>query len=294
MKIYEKIAESIINDYYTANIKAEVILDMVLTPVISEILTVIGQKNKDLGIEGEMRLLAKEFPMLKLSAKESEYNYRNCNVDYLMCDEKSIYFVELKTTQKSLDPNQMKKYLNYLKDCKNEKFSNVSGAAFIDLLNHVSKTGYSRSSKNKPWGETEKDDLKLLFEVIIQQHDNDKKDKNGKIQLEKDWAIKEAHHADDAIAYLKKTRASSSKKYLFTAGQMLDNMKDGKWWDYEQIKLLYLVPSEEEKMEDIVIVTFQEIIKQADVIGKKMEESGLRDYWEWVVEILKESVAYID
>ena len=69
-----------------------------------------------------------------------------------MCDNESVYFVELKTTQKSLNRNQMINYRNYLAECENEKFSNVSGAAFIELLNHVSKTGHSRSSKNKPWG----------------------------------------------------------------------------------------------------------------------------------------------
>lgn len=67
MKIHEILTEYIIRDYYTPNIKAEVILDMILTPVIGEILTVIGRSNTDLGINGKMRLLAKEFPMLNQS-----------------------------------------------------------------------------------------------------------------------------------------------------------------------------------------------------------------------------------
>jgi len=48
MKIHEILTEYIIRDYYTPNIKAEVILDMILTPVIGEILTVIGRSNTDL------------------------------------------------------------------------------------------------------------------------------------------------------------------------------------------------------------------------------------------------------
>ncbi len=73
MEIYERLAENIIRDYFTPNIKAEVLLDTILTPVIGDILTVVGQKNKNLGINGEMKLLAKEFPMLKVP-KEDEIN----------------------------------------------------------------------------------------------------------------------------------------------------------------------------------------------------------------------------
>lgn len=309
MKIYEILAEKIIRDYYTANIKAEVILDMILTPVISKILTVIGQNNKDLGINGNMRLVAKEFPVLKPKScaktsgeelkkdDEDQYNYRNCNADYLMCDKGSVYFVELKTTQQSFDCDQMMNYLNYIADCKNEKFSNFSGAAFIDLLNHVSQTGYSNSRKDKPWGKTEKDDLKRLFEAIIWHSEYRRYGKEGKqILLKEDWAKEKAHHVDDAIAYLKKTGAVSSKKYLLTAGQMLDNMEDGKWWDYDKIKLLYLMPRKpsekaikelsEQDQEHMIIVTFQEIKEQADLICMEMEKQNIKNYWEWVMEIL--------
>ncbi len=323
MKIEDILAEYITKDYYTANIKTEVILDMILTPVIDKILTVIGQKN-NLGINGEMRLLAKEFPMLKPNScaktdeeklqgakgstalkpnRENEYNYRNCNADYLMCDNESVYFVELKTTQKSLDRNQMINYRNYLAECENEKFSNVSGAAFIELLNHVSKTGHSRSSKNKPWGDTEKDDLKRLFEAIIRCPEYKSYGKDGeKISLEKDW-LEKNHHVEDAITYLKKTKAVSSKKYLLTAGQMLDNMKDGEWWDCKQIKLLYLMPkkpSDEEIKEileykqkgTLIVVTFQEMMELAHVLCKEMEKQGLKKYWKWVMEILTQCGLY--
>lgn len=325
MKIEEILVGNITRDYYTANIKAEVILDMILTPVIEKILTVIGQKNKNLGINGEMKLLAKEFPMLKpnscaktdeevfkevkrspalKSNRENEYNYRNCNTDYLMCDKESVYFVELKTTQNSCDHKQMINYRNYLAECENKKFSSVSGAGFIELLNHVSQTGYSRSSKNKPWGETEKDDLKRLFEAVIRYPEYRGYGKDGeKLPLEEDWVMEKNHHADDALIYLKKTRAVSSKKYLLTAGQMLDHMKDGEWWECKQIKLIYLMPekpSEEEIKEVLdynrkgifIIVTFQEIIKQAHVICREMEKQGLKKYWKWVMEILLQCGLY--
>lgn len=312
MKIHEILTENIIRDYYTANIKAEVILDMILTPIIGEILTVIGQNNKALGISGRVRLLAKEFPMLKPGAcvkasgeelkkdKEDEYNYRNCNADYLMCDEESVYFVELKTTQQSLDCGQMINYQNYLEDCRNKKFSSVPGADFIDLLNHVSQTGYSDRREDKPWGKTGKDDLKRLFEAIIRYPEYKGYGKEGeKILLRDGWAKEKAHHVDEAIAYLKKTRAVSSKKYLLTAGQMLDNMEDGGWWDCEQIKLLYLMPerlSEKEISEycrkGIIFVTFQEIMEQVRGIYMETEKQELKDYWKWVMELLKQCGLY--
>lgn len=312
MEIYERLAENIIRDYFTPNIKAEVILDMILTPVISEILTIVGQKNKELGISGDMKFIAKEFPMLKsrfgdqTSKEESKNNYRSCNVDYLMCDEESVYLVELKTTQDSLDLKQMENYQKYLAACEDEKFSDVFGADFIKLLNDVSQTGYSSNNPKtkKPW--EEENPLKRIFEAVIQYPKYTKNKGCGtdkKIPLNENWAKKEAHHVDDAISYLRKNKAVSSKKYLLTAGQMLDNMKvdedDGErrdWWDYNKIKLLYLVPeTPSDKVKEIleyyqkglvIIVTFREIMEQAYLIGKESEKQELRNYWNWVMEIL--------
>ncbi len=304
MEIYERLAENIIRDYFTPNIKAEVLLDTILTPVIGDILTVVGQKNKNLGINGEMKLLAKEFPMLKVP-KEDEINYRNCNADYLMCDAESVYFVELKTTQESLDCDQMINYRKYLENCKDEdqKFFDVSGAEFIKLLNHVSQTGYSSDNKNKPWNEEEspeQDDLKRVFEAVIQYPkytENKGYGKTKKIPLMENWANEEDHHVDDAIAYLRKNKAVSSKKYLFTAGQMLNHMKYGEWWNCNKIKLVYLVPetpSDKEIKEIleyyqkgfVIIVTFREMMEQAYLIGKESEKQKLKKYWNWVMEIL--------
>lgn len=311
MKIYEKLAENIIRDYFTPNIKAEVLLDTILTPVIGDILTIVGQKNQELGISGEMKFIAKEFPMLKsrfgdqTGKEKSKDNYRSCNVDYLMCDEKSVYFVELKTTQESLDRDQMINYREYLKNRKDEdqKFFDVSGADFIKLLNHVSQTGYSSINENKPWneeGSPEQDDLKRVFEAVIQYPkytENKGYGKTKKIPLMENWVDEEDHHVDDAIDYLRKNKAVSSKKYLFTAGQMLDNMKVGKWWDCKHIKLLYLVPetpSDKEIKEIleyyqkgfVIIVTFREMMEQAYLIGKESEKQKLKNYWNWVMEIL--------
>ncbi len=278
MKINEILAENITKDYFNAKVKTEVIFDTILTPVIGEILTVIGRENKKLKINGEMKLLAKEFPMLKLNEENEKNNYRNCNADYLMCDNNTVYFVELKTTQKSISKFQMKNYLNYLANCENKRFADVSGRAFIDLLNHVSKTGYPHNDQ----GKKEKDDLKQLFEVIINYPKNDGKIPEG-------WE-EDNTHAARAISYLKKEKATSSKKYIFTAGQMLDNMKDDKWWNCKQIKLLYLLHSEKQiskyLQKGIIFVTFREIVERAYAVSEEMEKKGLKNYWEWIVKIL--------
>lgn len=304
MDMYEKLAENIIRDYFTPNIKAEVILDMILTPVIGDILTIAGKKNKGLGISGKMTLIAKEFPMLKsrfggqTSGEKSKNNYRSCNVDYLMCDAESVYFVELKTTQGSLDRDQMINYRKYIADCEDEKFSDVSGTDFIKLLNHVSWTGHLSNHANKTWKETEprKDDLKRVFEAVIQYPEHGRSGENEEIPFSRNWAEEEAHHVDDAIAYLKKNEAVSSKKYLLTAGQMLDNMKAGEWWDCKHIKLLYLMPEmpSDDKREIleyyqkgiVIIVTFREIMEHAYLIGREVEKRGLKNYWNWIMEIL--------
>lgn len=80
---------------------------------------------------------------------------------------------------------------------------------------------------------------------------------------------------------------------------MLDNMEDGGWWDCGQIKLLYLMPemlSEKEISEyyrkGIIFVTFQEIMEQARGIYMEIEKQELKDYWKWVMEILKQCGLY--
>lgn len=67
MKEIQILREQVINDYFTANIKAEVIFDTILTPVIEDILSVTcPEKN------GDIRLIAKEFPILKDKNKKDE------------------------------------------------------------------------------------------------------------------------------------------------------------------------------------------------------------------------------
>ena len=57
--ILNNIKDNVINDYYTAGIKTEVVIDTLITPVITEL---IGSQIKH---NGKLHLITKEFPMLK-------------------------------------------------------------------------------------------------------------------------------------------------------------------------------------------------------------------------------------
>lgn len=283
----------IVEDYFTANIKSEVTLDTLLTPVIADILTIVGTKKLEaetdpkfgaaLEVKGTMKLIAKEFPMKKVG----EQSYRNCNADYLMYDngeEGTLYFVELKTARDSFDVAQMKNYIKYIMEHRGKSFGEIAGENFIALLNHVSETGCSHKYDNKeypekaPWRKKNgKDCLKSLFDHIIRY-------KKGF-----EWNEGDAH-TEIAKGYLKHWKAFSSKKYLLTAGQMLDHMKYGKWWDCKKMRLIYIMPeelSEEQKSkykdlikeEKLVFVTFKDIEKNC----KEMNS----EYWTRLTEILK-------
>lgn len=276
--VHERFAEEVVNDYFTANVKAEVILDTILTPVIGEILTVVCEEK---GIKGSMKLLAKEFPILEKKEERKRKGYRSCNVDYLMYDNEFVYLVELKTTQDSYNSSQME---NYIEKCgKNDTFAEKL-LDFIDLLNHVSKTKIPDGGLVLEKWQSEMDALEWLFNIIIKYAGKD---------------IKGDNYVSKAMCYLQSKRAVSSKKYLFTAGQMLDRVKCDSQWDKHKdmkIKLIYITPNKIpdkilKKREDIIYLTFEEIIKKRGDISKKITslkiQEDLKNYWEWTADILE-------
>lgn len=286
MEIYEIFAREVVKDYFTANIKAEVILDTILTPVISEILTTVYKDT-----QGEMRLIAKEFPILKKNGKGKK-EYRSWNADYLMCDDEIVYWVELKTTQGSVGKRQKDRYNKHSERFNKEKdpaFAMNEGYDFICLLNHVSKTGildkeFEGNNKQKKCGEGWISELEDLYDVITHIKNSIM---NG-LENKKSYA-------DRAKEYLIEEKAAASKKYLFTAGQIIDHKnkyKDRKWWNYTRRKVIYLVPANEGDEDDAIdIVTFKDIIQNKDKISKeisnKKDNSALKEYWDWVVGILE-------
>lgn len=53
--------------------------------------------------------------------------------------------------------------------------------------------------------------------------------------------------------------------------------------------MLYLMPEmpARTQIQPECIVTFKEILEQADAICRKLEQTGLTEYWKWVVELLE-------
>lgn len=103
---YDMVKEWTVSDYCTPGIKAEVILDMLISDFIEELIQ-YHYSNPE-GRTYSVRLLAKEFPIRPLMIKDA--NLRNAKVDYLMyvnnAEEEKLVLVELKTTIDSFDIKQ--------------------------------------------------------------------------------------------------------------------------------------------------------------------------------------------
>lgn len=115
IELGQLVTEWTVKDYYNPRIKAEVIMDMLLSADIPELLGLI--------CKSKVTLLAKEFPIsnFQMFGKDEELlTHRSSNaVDYLACadiDKKGkgkLFFVELKTTAGSVDEVQLENYLRF-------------------------------------------------------------------------------------------------------------------------------------------------------------------------------------
>lgn len=102
-EFFEMVKEWTVSDYRTPGIKAEVILDMLISEFIEKLIHYHYFKNSD----GEkVTLLVKEFPIRTL--KNEKNSKRNAKVDYLVSvDNKKLVLVELKTADKSFNDEQL-------------------------------------------------------------------------------------------------------------------------------------------------------------------------------------------
>lgn len=99
-KFYEMVKNWTVSDYCTPGIKAEVILDMLISEFIEDLIRYhyYIRENK----EYEVTLLAKEFPL-----QIYEENNRNAKVDYLVSvGSEKLVLVELKSTNDSYNKKQ--------------------------------------------------------------------------------------------------------------------------------------------------------------------------------------------
>ena len=130
---YEMVKKWTVNDYRTQKIKAEVIVDMLISEYIEDIV------SQSLSLRKKVKLIAKEFPIArvgqfpikKMGDTFSKRQY--ASVDFLMSGEDSnksvIYLVELKTSDDSLDGLQL---WNMLWTC--EQRSNSLYNRFYDII----------------------------------------------------------------------------------------------------------------------------------------------------------------
>ncbi len=108
-QFYEMIKKWTVMDYRTPGVKAEVIIDMLISDHVCDIV------GSSIGCD-DLELVAKEFPIRAcVEEKGAPGHYklssdnRPARIDYVLrsATDKSLYFVELKTDKKSYDDKQL-------------------------------------------------------------------------------------------------------------------------------------------------------------------------------------------
>lgn len=204
--LQKQIEKWVVNDYFTPNIKAEVILDTLLTDYVAGIV-----ESRLEGLPPDtLKLLTKEMPISKVGDSSN----RGKKIDYVLENKSGfVYLVELKTSKGSIDPVQISSYTN---NCGGKKF----GAAIGDKLLSIMGTEF------KPEKEWTTDNLLTEFQNVV-------------------GTGKKGEYEGLAKSYLKRTGGASTRKYLYTVGQLLDRCDnlDALW--NRKLRLIYLTPKGE-------------------------------------------------
>lgn len=142
---YDMVKRWTVRDFRTQKIKAEVIVDMLISDYIEDIVSQnLGNDIKDI------KLIAKEFPIARIgqTPNEKEGNRQYASVDFLMSgkenDKSVIYLVELKTSANSLDGLQL---WNMLWTCYQESDSLYNRFQDVILNYGIDKNGNNLSTK---------------------------------------------------------------------------------------------------------------------------------------------------
>lgn len=227
----------VVSDYFTPSIKAEVILDTLLTPYVAGI--VKDQCGDDVG---EVTFITKEMSVLDSLKPETNPACGNMGtkVDYVLADQNTIYLVELKTTDSSIEPEQAQRYVD---NCQGKDFGSVLG---VKLLNIVKEA----------FGKTFKDDFSKKFGDDCRKWDEttlssayDRIFSTGYLGA-KYSAAPARPYARSAMELIRKagwaqSDDNRSRKYLYTMGQLLDYLDSGTdrtLWK-KPLQLIYLTPT---------------------------------------------------
>ena len=219
-KTLEKIIrEQVVNDYFTPNIKAEVIFDTLLTPCIVDI--VKGQMD---GSTEDLTFLTKEMSILDNSGEDVKVS----KVDYVLAARSKVYLVELKTTDSSINDEQADAYREL---CQGKDFGEILGRRLLSILGEGGRTFTLHLGAPSLWSD---ETLEQAFREIISKnkyHGNTR----GETCAEK---------AQTLIRVQKWTQQGRyrSRKYLYSLGQLTDYLHaGGTLWD-KPMEVLYLTP----------------------------------------------------
>lgn len=227
----DMICEQVVNDYFTPNIKAEVILDTLLTPYVSQIL------RNERGIDAVF--LTKE-----MSIPEGDtFGSAAPKIDYVLAGREAIYLVELKTTDSSIDDAQAESYLNH---CQDKLFGEKLGRQLLFILDKPGSTFTLHLDNPDKWGQTadwDDDTLKKAFKTIMHK-------RFKPFSFSENMVCQKGKCAANARSLILKNKWTQrkeyrSRKYLYTLAQLVDylNENEGKnsLWN-KPIEVIYLTP----------------------------------------------------
>ena len=256
----EQITKWVVNDYFTPNIKAEVILDALLTPYIAGIIKNQFRKESPFKFKGEeLCFVTKEMSVLDLemSKKDPDYGNMGTKIDYILGDDEFFYLVELKTTDSSIGWEQARRYLSNCSG-KNKTFGTVFGNKLLSIV----KEAFAKTYEKEFCKEFGKDpsvwDDDTLYKAYKKIFKMDHLGRKYGVAMPDDAAEKpnDSRYADAARELIKKagwvqSNGLRSRKYLYTMGQLLDyrealkkkspNLKNDTLWK-RPLKLIYLTP----------------------------------------------------
>lgn len=220
----QQIKEWVVNDYFTPNIKAEVILDTLLTPYIPQILNGYGI---------DAVFLAKEMSLRGVQDDEGQESNQGSKIDYVLADkqENIIYLVELKTTDSSVNTDQLSLYASLVNEPTT--FGAVLGKRLLNIL--------MESFQLDDLEGTGDDRLKDAWKKIWNKREN--YDPKGKNPAESGSYEGRAMNLIKAKGWAWRS-GQRSRKYLYTLGQLMDYLHNnsGKGLWNREVKLIYLLP----------------------------------------------------
>ncbi len=216
----DKISELVVDDYFTPNIKAEVILDTLLKPYIGDLGELFEDARGAYFVTKEMSI-----------PRGDKWGSKGPKVDYVLAKDDpagkagTVFLVELKTTKSSMDKGQAKIYKDY---CEEKKFGERLGRQLLEILKNNFRTKGFSLKINPAWGDKAPE---YVFNQIMERF--------GPAE-----GIDRTAKARNLISKENWTQISGyrSRKYLYTLGQLADYIGKGHTIWNSTMKVVYLVP----------------------------------------------------